>query len=271
MSTKLLREPCKECFKSLPKRELRKNIEDEAKELSDRYSWVGADTVLRNIRAATTCGQAFDHLAILRVAKILTTTAPSSAKPVLEKFCRECNRPHDINWILASDSKVIIEVVRLRKSTRQGDRLEDPYTESVCRHGRFRPSRMMLTLEDNVLNLGMKMVFERIRNKTQQLHSNWLNIIWFVSRNFLTRGSQMKDAVVGLLTGDCDLPNDLVGVGWSFDGPAGSHNFAPFCILLSSQPLLARYLKTLGVFVKSYHPRHGPRPMSHVPTLDAVI
>ena len=122
----LLEQFCAECFKSFPASDRRAALESEATALVTRYSWEGADRVLKNMGTAPTLGQVLDHLAILRVAKILTPVRSVLCKPILESACQKHSSrgPHDVLLHLSGGRRVVIEVKRFAESTLGGDRLE---------------------------------------------------------------------------------------------------------------------------------------------------
>jgi hypothetical protein len=62
--------PCQTCF--APRADLADVLREEAENLVATYGWTGGERVLSNIKYAKTVISIHDHLAVLRVAQILT-------------------------------------------------------------------------------------------------------------------------------------------------------------------------------------------------------
>jgi len=263
---------CQICFS--PRADLADILREDARRLIATYNWEGGQSVLDNINNSKTIISIHDHLAVLRVAEILTFLGEKWPKPRLEECCNlhPTRGPHDIVLPLKEEQSIVVEVKRLDRATAAGDMVEEEITEYVCKHPPLssrldKDDELNVLKEDNHLtSKGHRLVFllDEIGAKQNQLDPGGVNVVWVVSRNVLFERMEVEDAAhhyqqvkLGRLEDQPGRfyrrPDHLTALAWSFDGPSGSYSegLGPCCALLDSCPVLADRMEAVGVRVNA--------------------
>ncbi|MDP3722201.1 MAG: hypothetical protein Q8R91_01725 [Candidatus Omnitrophota bacterium] len=257
--------PCQTCF--APRTDLADVLREEAENLVAAYGWTGGERVLSNIKHERTVINIHAHLAVLRVAQILTFPGTEWPKPRLEERCRlhPARGPHDVVLPLGEGQRVIVEIRRFDHATAAGDVVEEKTTTYVCKHQPLpddnSPELLKEIKDDPEKSKGrLALVLEAINEKQNQLDPSGINVIWFVTRNSMCQPEIVVEDIPWYykqLECPYQRPEHLTALAWSFDGPSGpcvdSYLFGALgiCALLNSCPILEDRMKAVGIRVTS--------------------